>query len=86
MMMEASAKVKVSVLSIPLKSFILIFSLLRSRLILFPHEGQSEDGVVITTEVQKDDSGIYDIQTPPVILNTEPKEDEVVTCTLKTVS
>ncbi|KAF4095516.1 Golgi reassembly-stacking protein 1b [Onychostoma macrolepis] len=47
---------------------------------------RSEDGVVITTEVQKDDSGIYDIQAQPVILNMEPKDDEVVTFTPKTVS
>ncbi|XP_042607618.1 Golgi reassembly-stacking protein 1b isoform X2 [Cyprinus carpio] len=42
---------------------------------------RSEDGVV-----QKDDSGIYDIQTPPVILNMEPEDDEVATFTPKTVS
>ncbi|RXN14853.1 Golgi reassembly-stacking 1-like protein [Labeo rohita] len=47
---------------------------------------QSEDSLMITTAIQKDDSGIYDIQTPPVILNMEPKDDEVVTFTPKTVT
>ncbi|XP_052452354.1 Golgi reassembly-stacking protein 1b [Carassius gibelio] len=42
---------------------------------------RSEDG-----EVQKDDSGIYDMQTPAVILNMEPKDDEVVPFPPKTVS
>lgn len=59
---------------------------LNINVLLFPHEGQSEDSLMITTAIQKDDSGIYDIQTPPVILNMEPKDDEVVTFTPKTVT
>lgn len=55
-----------------------------SRATLFPHEGRSEDSEMIPTAAgQKDDSGIYGIQTAPVIINMELKDDEVVTSTQK---
>lgn len=58
-----------------------------SHATFYPHEGQSEDSEMITTTtVQKDDSGIYGIQTAPVILNMELKDDEVVTSTRKSVT
>lgn len=45
---------------------------------------RSEDSVMIS--VQKNDSGICGVQTPPVIFNMEPKEDEVSTSTQKTLT
>ncbi|XP_067234764.1 Golgi reassembly-stacking protein 1b [Chanodichthys erythropterus] len=43
---------------------------------------QSEDSEMITTTAgQKDDSGIYGIQTAPVIINMKLKDDEVITST-----
>ncbi|XP_048030808.1 Golgi reassembly-stacking protein 1b isoform X1 [Megalobrama amblycephala] len=48
---------------------------------------RSEDSEMITTTAgQKDDSGIYGIQTAPVILNMKLKDDEVVTSTQKSVT
>ncbi|KAK9952900.1 hypothetical protein ABG768_016929 [Culter alburnus] len=48
---------------------------------------QSEDSEMITTTAgQKDDSGIYGIQTAPVIINMKLKDDEVVTSTQKSVT
>ncbi|XP_043082800.1 Golgi reassembly-stacking protein 1b isoform X2 [Puntigrus tetrazona] len=47
---------------------------------------RSEDGAVVTAELQEEDSGLYDVQTPPVILNMEAKDEEVVTFTPEAVS